>query len=128
MYLPAGHRKRDVLETAWIDGKPASPEDALRAAGELLDAGRLQDGEPHLAGTARPAVARLSATTASSVGVADGEPLTVSTERGTVTLPLEVTDMIDGVVWLPMNSAGSAVHATLGVTAGQPVSIARGSL
>ncbi|ORE98712.1 hypothetical protein [Aurantimonas sp. 22II-16-19i] len=29
------------METAWIDGKPASPEDALRAAGELLDAGRL---------------------------------------------------------------------------------------
>jgi NADH-quinone oxidoreductase subunit G len=30
----------------------------------LLDSGRLQDGEPHLAGTARPAVARLSAATA----------------------------------------------------------------
>ena len=34
----------------------------------LLDAGRLQDGEPHLAGTARPPVARLSAATAAEIG------------------------------------------------------------
>ena len=92
----------------------------------LLDAGRLQDGEPHLARTARPAVARLSAATAGDVGVAAGESVTVSTERGAVTLPVEITDMVDGVVWLPLNSAGSAVHATLGVTVGQPVAIARG--
>ena len=111
-----------------------SPEPARPRAGQvvlagwrmLLDAGRLQDGEPHLAGTARPAVARLSAATASDVGVAAGEPVTVSTERGAVTLPVEITDMVDGVVWLPLNSAGSAVHATLGVTVGQPVAIARG--
>ncbi|WP_374157469.1 NADH-quinone oxidoreductase subunit G [Mycobacterium sp. G7A2] len=110
-----------------------SPEPARPHAGQvvlagwrmLLDAGRLQDGEPHLAGTARPAVARLSAATASDVGVAAGEPVTVSTERGAVTLPVEITDMVDGVVWLPLNSAGSAVHATLGVTVGQPVAIAR---
>ena len=111
-----------------------SPEPVHPRAGEvvlagwrmLLDAGRLQDGEPHLAGTARPAVARLSAATAGDVGVAAGELVTVSTERGAVTLPVEITDMVDGVVWLPLNSAGSAVHATLGVTVGQPVAIARG--
>ena len=111
-----------------------SPEPAHPRPGEvvlagwrmLLDAGRLQDGEPHLAGTARPAVARLSAATAGDVGVAAGESVTVSTERGAVTLPVEITDMVDGVVWLPLNSAGSAVHATLGVTVGQPVAIARG--
>ena len=111
-----------------------SPEPVRPRAGQvvlagwrmLLDAGRLQDGEPHLAGTARPAVARLSAATAGDVGVAAGELVAVSTERGAVTLPVEITDMVDGVVWLPLNSAGSAVHATLGVTVGQPVAIARG--
>lgn len=91
----------------------------------LLDAGRLQDGEPHLAGTARPAVARLSAATASEIGAADGDPVTVSTDRGAITLPLAITDMADRVVWLPMNSPGSAVHAQLGVTAGALVSIGR---
>jgi NADH-quinone oxidoreductase subunit G len=91
-----------------------------------LDAGRLQDGEPHLAGTARPAVARLSAVTAAGIGVADGEPVTVATGRGSVVLPLEITEMIDGVVWLPLNSPGSAVHRQLGVTTGAVVHIGAG--
>ena len=112
-----------------ISAEPVHPragEVVLAGWRMLLDAGRLQDGEPHLAGTARPAVARLSAATAGDVGVAAGELVAVSTERGAVTLPVEITDMVDGVVWLPLNSAGSAVHATLGVTVGQPVAIARG--
>ena len=92
----------------------------------LLDGGRLQDGEPHLAGTARPVVARLSAATAAGIGVADGAGLTVSSGRGSVTLPCEVTAMADGVVWLPLNSPGSAVHRALGVTTGAVVRIEAG--
>jgi NADH-quinone oxidoreductase subunit G len=92
----------------------------------LLDAGRLQDGEPHLAGTARPAVARLSAATAAGIGAADGQPVTVSTGRGSVSLPLAVTQMPDGVVWLPLNSTGSAVHSQLSVTTGAVVHIEAG--
>ncbi len=48
----------------------------------LLDAGRLQDGEPHLAGTARPAVVRLSAATAAEIGGADGDLVTVAPTAG----------------------------------------------
>lgn len=92
----------------------------------LLDAGRLQDGEPHLAGTARPAVARLSASTAAGIGAADGEPVTVATGQGSLSLPLEITEMADGVVWLPLNSPGSAVHNQLGVTTGTIVNISAG--
>ena len=91
----------------------------------LLDAGRLQDGEPYLAGTARLPVARLSAATASEIGAAEGDLVTVSSERGEITLPLAVTEMPDRVVWLPLNSAGSAVNVQLGVTAGGVVSIGR---
>jgi NADH-quinone oxidoreductase subunit G len=92
----------------------------------LLDAGRLQDGEPHLAGTARPVVARLSAGTAAGIGASDGEAVTVSTARGSIVLPLEITEMADGVVWLPLNSPGSAVHRELGVTIGAVVTINSG--
>jgi NADH-quinone oxidoreductase subunit G len=92
----------------------------------LLDAGRLQDGEPHLAGTARPVVARLSAATAAGIGASDGEAVTVSTARGSIVLPLEITEMADGVVWLPLNSPGSAVHRELGVTIGAVVTINSG--
>ncbi len=89
----------------------------------LLDRGRMQDGEPYLAGTARTPVARLSAGTAAEIGAADGDALTVSTPRGSISLPLRITDMPDRVVWVPLNSPGSAVHRELGVTAGSIVGI-----
>ena len=89
----------------------------------LLDAGRLQDGEPHLAGTARPPVARLSAATATEIGVDGDGMVTVRTDRGAITLPLVITDMPDRVVWVPMNSPGSAVYAQLGAAAGDVVRI-----
>ncbi len=92
----------------------------------LLDAGRLQDGEPHLAGTARPSVARLSPATAAEIGVRDGDPVTVGSGHGDITLPLEITDMPDRVVWLPLNSPGSAVAATLRVSVGAVVDIRGG--
>ncbi|MFN3340622.1 MAG: molybdopterin dinucleotide binding domain-containing protein [Dietzia sp.] len=94
----------------------------------LLDSGRMQDGEPHLAGTARSPVARLSRATAQEVGVADGEPLSVSTERGSITLPCAVTEMPDRVVWLPQNSPGSPVNATLAAAAGDIVRIGPGDI
>lgn len=92
----------------------------------LLDDGRLQDGEPHLAGTARPSVACLSPATAAEIGVTAGELVTVRTDRGAISLPLQVTDMDDRVVWLPLNSPGSHVHRSLGVTTGAVVSIGGG--
>ena len=84
----------------------------------MLDAGRLQDGEAFLAGTAKRAVARLSAATAAEVGVTDGSGVQVSTPAGAVVVPVVVTDMPDHVVWLPTNSPGCAVRATLRAGAG----------
>jgi NADH-quinone oxidoreductase subunit G len=52
-----------------------------------------------------------------------GNEVTVGTDRGTITLPLIVTDMPDGVVWLPTNSARCAVRATLGADAGDVVTV-----
>src|SRR5206468_12786523 len=104
----------------WGGQRPASPQEAPSRAiplgtGQavlagwrmLLDAGRLQDGEPHLAGPARPAVVRLSPATAAEIGVSDGDPVTVASGHGDITLPLEITDMPDRVAWLPLNSRGS---------------------
>ena len=87
---------------------------------QLLDSGRMQDGEPSLAGTARPAVARMSVATAAEAGVADGDKVTVATDRGSVTVPAEIVPMADHVVWLPAGracpgeppSAPSSVRAT----------------
>ncbi len=103
--------------------QPQAGEAVLTGWRLLLDAGRGQDGEPHLAGTARQPVVRLSADTAAEIGATDGEPVTVSTDRGSITLPLNVTDMPNRVVWLPLNSPGSAVHQELGVTLGALVKV-----
>ena len=92
----------------------------------LLDEGLLQRGEPALAGTARPALARISPATAESFGLSDGEPVSVSSDHGVITLPVAVTEMVDGVVWLPGNSVGSSVNATLRVGSGAEVALSAG--
>ncbi len=89
----------------------------------LLDAGRMQDGEPNLAGTARAAIARMSAATAAEAGTVDGGKVTVATSRGSITVPVEIADMPDRVVWLPANSAGCAVRRELGAGHGSGVSV-----
>jgi NADH-quinone oxidoreductase subunit G len=109
------------------DGPAKPPFGAAILAGwrQLLDAGRMQDGEPYLAGTARAPRARLSAGTAAEIGAEEGDLIEVRTARGEVQLPLAITDMDDRVVWLPLNSPGSSVYSRLGVSAGEVVSIGR---
>jgi NADH-quinone oxidoreductase subunit G len=123
--LWVGQRSASPQETPSRPTPPGNGHAVLAAWRLLLDAGRLQDGEQHLAGTARPSVARMSATTAAGIGAAEGDLVTVSTDRGAITLPLTITDMVDGTVWLPLNSPGSAVHQQLGVTSGAVVTIGR---
>jgi len=89
----------------------------------LLDVGRMQDGEPNLAGTARSAVARMSAATAAEAGTTDGGKITVATDHGAITVPVETADMPDRVVWLPTNSAGSTVRRDLGAGHGSVVTL-----
>lgn len=129
----------ELAGLGWWDGRrPAAPnvpagDTARPGPGEavltgwrmLLDAGRLQDGEPYLAGTGRLPVARLSVTTAAEIGAVGGDPVTVATAGGTVTLPLEITDMPHRVVWLPLNSTGSSVYTQLAVSVGAVVQIQR---
>ena len=93
---------------------------------ELIDAGRAFDGEEHLAGTTKPARAMLSAATAQRLGVTEGQRITVSTERGSVTVPAAIAHAVDGVVWLPTNHRHCSVRAGLGAAAGDPVTVTTG--
>ncbi|WP_264000398.1 molybdopterin dinucleotide binding domain-containing protein, partial [Mycolicibacillus trivialis] len=122
----AGPRAASPTVAAGAAPAPGRGEAVLASWRMLLDAGRMQDGEPNLAGTARTPVVRLGAATADEIGAADGDPVTVATDAGAITLPLVVTVMPERVVWLPMNSPGSAVHRGLGVTAGATVQIHTG--
>lgn len=122
----------------WNEERPAfrPRESAPEVVGEgqailstwrhLLDEGFMQAGEEYLAGTSRQAVARISTATAQSVGVADGDLLTVSSDAGHITLPVVITNMPDFTVWLPGNSAGSDVHSALAASSGAVVNIRSG--
>ena len=118
---PAG--RASAAATGSEPGPLAEGEAVLATWSELLDAGRMQDGEPFLAGTARPPLALMSAATAAQAGAVDGGKVTVATAAGAVTVPVQVTDMPDQVVWLPANSAGCAARRELGAGHGSRVTI-----
>ena len=80
----------------------------------MLDAGRLQDGAHMLAGSARRPVVFAARATVAGLGLDEGELLTLSSPRGSVTLPLQFADLPEGVVWVPECSQGSLVHESLG--------------
>jgi NADH-quinone oxidoreductase subunit G len=107
-------------------GHPGPGRALLATWHNLLDAGRMQDGEPNLAGTARASVALMSAATAAEIGTAEGGKVTVATGHGAITVPVEIADMPDRVVWLPTNSAGSPVRSALRAGHGAIVSISSG--
>ncbi|MPR00574.1 NADH-quinone oxidoreductase subunit G [Modestobacter sp. I12A-02628] len=112
-----------------LDVPPPAPrtlqddEVVLASWRQLLDDGTLQREEPAMAGTARPAVARLGRELAARTGVGTGDPVTVTGPAGAITLPALVVDMADRVVWLPMRSPGSAVRTALGAGPGSVVRV-----
>lgn len=109
-------------------GAPQSGEALLATWHLLLDDGRLQDGEPYLAGTARAAEALVSESTAAEIGVSDGDKLVVGAlEAGTVTLSVRFADLPDRVVWVPANSGGCSVTRDLRAVAGDIVTIGSAS-
>jgi NADH-quinone oxidoreductase subunit G len=52
----------------------------------------------------------------------------VSTDNGAITLPVELTEMADNVVWLPLNSPDSQVLVSLGALSGDTVRLERGDV
>ncbi|WP_019632344.1 NADH-quinone oxidoreductase subunit G [Actinomadura atramentaria] len=122
-----GERPEPPNVPAGVPAQPGPGEATVATWRLLLDRGRLQDGERFLAGTAKPALARLSAATAAEIGADAAGGVTVAGPRGAVTLPLEITpDLPDRVVWLPENSAGCVLHRDVGVAAGGVVTISSG--
>ncbi|UQE76454.1 NADH-quinone oxidoreductase subunit G [Gordonia sp. PP30] len=119
---PAG---RATEQPARVETAPGH-EFTLASWRMLLDDGRLQDGEPYLAQTARRPVVRLAAAAAERLGIGDGDPVTVATRRGELTLPLAVTDMPDDVIWVPMNAPGQGLHARLAASPGDRVIVRSG--
>jgi NADH-quinone oxidoreductase subunit G len=90
---------------------------------QLIDDGRLLDGDPYLQATARRVVARLSPGTVQALGLLDGDEVLLRTPTGALALPYEVADLPDSVVWAPQSSGGAPLSQVLGAGAGSVVSV-----
>ncbi len=85
----------------------------------LLDLGSLQQGEANLAGTAKQARAHISAESAASLGVTEADFVVISSDRGSIELPVSIREISNNLIWVPRNSEGSQVIPALGFTSGK---------
>jgi NADH-quinone oxidoreductase subunit G len=93
---------------------------------ELIDGGRLTDGELNLAGTSKPLRVMMAAATAAQLGVGPGDRVTVSTAHGSLTAPVVLAERaMPGVVWLPTNHREGSVRKVLRAVHGDQVAVTR---
>jgi len=106
-----GDRLRLAPPPAPKDRKVLKTKLTLATWKQLVDNGSMQDGDSNLKATGRRAVARVTQDTYEMLKqVAE---VTLTGDRGSVTLPLEVADLPEGVVWVPADSFGNGVLADL---------------
>jgi len=93
---------------------------------ELIDGGRLTDGEPNLAGTSKPLRVLLAAATAEQLGINPGDLVTVSTAHGSLTAPAVFAERAaTGMLWLPANHRDGSVRKVLRAVHGDQVTVTR---
>ncbi|HEY0166815.1 MAG TPA: NADH-quinone oxidoreductase subunit G [Jatrophihabitans sp.] len=137
--LPGPASARDELAVLGVSAgrgprpEPARPRPAPTGSGlalatwhELIDGGRLTDGELNLAGTSKPLRVMLAASTAAELGVSAGDLVTLSTAHGSLTAPVELAERaVAGVVWLPTNHREGSVRKVLRAVHGDQVAVTR---
>ena len=106
---------KSALKPAYVSGDKL----LLTSWRQLLDLGSLQIGEANLAGTARKPVAHISSNRAAKLGVVDGDIVKISSEVGSIKLPVEISAMLDDLIWVPRNSQDSQVISSLGFVTGE---------
>ncbi|RHW26584.1 NADH-quinone oxidoreductase subunit G [Nocardioides immobilis] len=105
-----GERNASAAVDTAVEPVEATDGLVLSTWKQSIDNGRMQDGDKYLKATARTPVALLP----QDVFDACGPTVTLTGDRGSVTLPAEVgDDLVAGVVWVPANSFGAGVLSDL---------------
>jgi NADH-quinone oxidoreductase subunit G len=104
-------------------GGPGQGPLVLASWKQLIDDGRMQDGEDHLRATGRRAVVLVNEQTLAGLGAAPGDRVELTGPYGSLQLPVGVADLVDGVVWAPASVPGAPVRRLVG-PAGSRVSLA----
>ena len=89
---------------------------------QLIDDGRMQDGDEAMRRTARKPVVLVSQATLDDLGVETGTLVTLAGPLGSVDLPVAVADLAEGTVWAPASAPGLSVRHLVG-PAGCPVTV-----
>jgi NADH-quinone oxidoreductase subunit G len=100
-----------------------APELTLSSHRSLLDCGTLQNGEEHLAQTARAAKAYISKNTADNLKVTDQDQLIISTSKGSITLPVAIVSAADNSITVMRNSINSQLINSLGLVGGEVMAV-----
>ncbi len=90
----------------------------------MIGDGPMQDGDPHYHASGPVPTLVASADTLAAAGVVAGEPVELSTDRGSVLLTSAAGDVDDGVVWAPSATGGINLSRDLGARAGSAVRLA----
>ncbi len=105
---------------------PAPTGLVLASWKQLIDDGRMQDGDEELRQTARKPVVVVGQETLAGLGVGVGDPVTLAGPLGSVVLPVALGDLADGTVWAPASAPGVSVRHLVG-PAGCPVTLTGGA-
>jgi NADH-quinone oxidoreductase subunit G len=103
--------------------QPDVGQAVLATWAELVDAGRMSDGDDNFAHTAKLARAALNPATAAEIGVREGDEVAIEGPAGVLQFPVELGDLPDRVVWVPTNARGYPTRVALGAGAGDVVGI-----
>jgi NADH-quinone oxidoreductase subunit G len=90
----------------------------------MIGDGPLQEGDPHYLASGPVPTAVANERTLAALGVHEGEPVSLSTQQGSVVLTAGVGDMDDGVVWAPSATGGVHLGRDLGAASGSRVVMA----
>jgi NADH-quinone oxidoreductase subunit G len=101
---------------------PAPGSLVLASWKQLIDDGRMQDGDDHYRATARRPVVLVDRATFDGLSVEEGDPVTLTGPLGSVRLPVGVADLVPGAVWAPASAPGFSVRHLVG-PAGSPVTV-----
>ncbi len=119
-----GQRAADPQAASSTEGAASTDGLVLATWKPMVSDGPMQDGDAAYHASGPVPLALLSAATLASLGLAEGDPVRLATERGGVTVRAGVADLPDHVVWTPNCSGGVNLARDLGAHAGDRVSVA----
>jgi NADH-quinone oxidoreductase subunit G len=115
-----------VSTSSTTEGVSTSGGLVLASWKQLIDDGRLQDGDEAMRQTARKPVVLVNPATLAELGVAAGDLVSLTGPLGSVELPVGVADLAEGTVWAPASAPGASVRHLVG-PAGSPVTLTGGA-